>query len=150
MEEKDEKRFLNAFLPEHAGGVTEFFYRTARTFPEEKRAPRLLCSALYAMLWESVRRWEDSGSISKRGILAVLEEDPEAAQDLMAYVIEQLGLPPSVRQERKEAAAALGKQEWMKRQEPTEKQLAFLARLGYDGPVENRWHASQLIEEHKD
>ena len=64
------------------------------------------------------------------------------AEWAVGYVL----LPPSVRDARKAAQQVKGREYGMRGKRPTEKQERYLRSQGYQGTIEDRLHASQLID----
>jgi hypothetical protein len=80
-------------------------------------------------------------------LVQAIEDDPEGALWLAAWAVAYVQLPESDRRSRKTAKATNWAQESMRGKPPTAKQLAYLDRLGYQGVVTDRQHASALIDE---
>lgn len=79
-------------------------------------------------------------------ILDALQDYPEEAADLARWAIEWESLPHDERERRKAERGQQYKRQWMAHQPATEKQMAYLHRLGYRGPVASRQQASELID----
>jgi hypothetical protein len=71
----------------------------------------------------------------------------DAANILDALASSQPGCACQPAPRRKSLRGARYREEWMATQPPTERQLAYLRRLGWTGPVVSKAEASQLIDE---
>ena len=79
-------------------------------------------------------------------VLSALTLHEDKAHEFAAQCIAYHALPEEARQERKQAMAADHVARWMQGQQPTEKQMACLNRIGYIGAVPaDRAEASRLI-----
>ena len=74
--------------------------------------------------------------------------DPEALLAGARWALWWESLPPEEKQRLRKERAEEAIERWMAEQPPTEKQLRYLASLGYRGPTPtNRLEASRLIDE---
>jgi hypothetical protein len=152
---EDPKQFLRQFPADHQGAIGNMFYEVARAARREwgvlaQRNVGKVCSAMFRSLKEAALN-EDSGmKVRKSAVVRAMAHDPEGAKGFMSWVLAQLERPPEEREAEREEKAAQGKREWMEKQTPTQKQLDLLLRLGVDEYPDNRWRASELIEERKD
>jgi hypothetical protein len=81
-----------------------------------------------------------------RWVLDGLSAYPDEALALAGWAVEYEALPPAERERLKLERGADHRRDWMSRQEPTPKQLAYIRALGFTGRVESRQHAADLIE----
>lgn len=94
-----------------------------------------------AAYWRS----PDLGALTD--IRAVIEARPDEARRFALWAIAWASLPGEVRDRAKAQRAEHYRREWMAQQQPTDRQLAHLRRLGYQGPPPaNRAEASELID----
>jgi hypothetical protein len=97
--------------------------------------------------WGAAHRWRNAERIRTfRDDLRTLREHAEEALGLARWAIVYEGLPPAERQKLKDQRSREGIRAWMGTQPPTQKQLDYLAALGYRGEVTSRGHASDLID----
>jgi hypothetical protein len=147
--------FLDHFPRHYRGRNGRFFYEAIRSGAETDSK---VCSIVYRAVWdwltvteldpdsqESWREFKESWREFKRW----LEEDRAGALAFACWCREQENADPAEREAAREKAAADGKREWMREQEPTDKQLALLKKLGHTGEVRDRLEASELIEKLK-
>lgn len=128
--------------------VANWFYEAVRAGETE---PRRICSAVYRELSRKLARYGDRDGTDYGETLAALAAAPAEAMEFALHILARERQSPEEKRARKEAEAEAGRREWMRRQPPTEKQIAVLReRLGYGGEIENRLHASELIEQLKD
>jgi hypothetical protein len=80
-------------------------------------------------------------------LLSVVDE-PEALE-FARFIIKRENLPMIDRQKEKEERSEFFRREYMKTQEPTDKQLTYLSGLGCDVKPQNRLEASDLIDEYE-
>jgi hypothetical protein len=81
-----------------------------------------------------------------REICTALTAYPDEAAAFAAWCFGWEAKPDAERQAIKEARAHEGMRHWMSGQPATERQMAYLARLGHRGPVGDRRQASDLID----
>lgn len=142
--------WLDQFPENHRGAIAGYFYNTVRDAAGISDL-RLLCAHLYRDLCRMVREEGNhfSRGVNKLSVMRAVQQDPEGVRQLMAWVIQQEARSPEERARDKEVAAEEGKRRHMEGLPPTQKQLDTLLRLGVDEFPDNRWRASELIEEHK-
>ncbi len=96
------------------------------------------------------RRWGFSDTIERtESIYSILNEFHDEALAFAAWAIAWEALPPAERERQKAAKGAIHKQAYMEQQPATDKQVAYIRALGYEGPVTSKAHASTLIEQLK-
>lgn len=141
--------WLDQFPENHRGAIAGYFYNEVRDSPG--CSPNDGCSRVYRKLSRQMREQGNrfGGGVNKLSVLRAMQQNPKGARHLMAWVIQQEARSPEERARDKEVAAEDGKRRHMERLPPTQKQLDTLLRLGVDEFPENRWRASELIEEHK-
>jgi hypothetical protein len=81
-----------------------------------------------------------------REIADGLASHPDEAAAFAEWALAWEAMPAGERQAIKEERAQQGVRHWMVTQPSTERQTAFLARLGWRGPVGDRRQASDLID----
>jgi len=80
--------------------------------------------------------------------LSLFENNPEALLAGARWALWWESLSPEEKRRFREGRAEEAIERWMAEQPPTEKQLSYLASLGYRGPTPaNRLEASRLIDE---
>jgi hypothetical protein len=82
-----------------------------------------------------------------RTILAALIRHREMALDYCAWCLQWERLSPAQKDEQRAARVREYRHTYQEGEPPTEKQRAFLRRLGYQGVPRSKRHASQLIDE---
>lgn len=140
----ERNRFLQQFPSEWRGAIGNLFYEAVRSGAQPTRP---ICSHVLAAARQKAQ--QPPGKVDWQQVVDALLADPEAALDMALYAVQQEHMDPKEKAARKEANAERGRQEHMARRPATEKQLAFLRRLGYSGEVLSMAHASTLIEEWK-
>jgi hypothetical protein len=75
-----------------------------------------------------------------------ISDHPEESLVLARYALAWESLPKDKRKELEEASRQQYREDYMRQQPPTEKQLEYLSRLGYRGAVSNRLEASLIIK----
>ena len=155
---EDPKRFLQHFPAEHRGAIGDRFYRAVRglfdPFQDPPAADQAtvvaICSAVFRDAKEMLSHTPDGDrGVNWRQVLLWLRDDKPAALDYANYVFARELAPADVQEASREEEERQGKIAYMSRFPPTEKQVAVLRKLGYDGEIESKGHASQLIEELK-
>ncbi|ADD29518.1 hypothetical protein [Meiothermus ruber] len=80
--------------------------------------------------------------------LSLFENNPEALLAGARWALWWESLSPEEKQQLREGRAEEAIERWMEQNPPTDRQLAYLNRLGYRGPTPaNRLEASRLIDE---
>lgn len=149
------REWLEQFPEQVRGAICGWFYNAVRDAAAgialEELSLSLLCSDVYRHLSRAVKEEGShvSGGVNKLAVLRRMQADPEGARRLMAWVIAQEGRTPEQKARDKQAKQEEGKRAYMERLAPTQKQLDMLLKLGVDEFPDNRWRASELIEEHK-
>lgn len=149
--EESRRDWLDQFPAQHRGAIANWFYEVVRIHGGDVPLSQG-CSEVYRDQARQLQRYGQrmGGGVDKLAVLRAMQKDPAGTRQFMAWVIRQEGRTPEERQRDKEAREAEGKRAHMERLAPTQKQLDTLLRLGVDELPENRWRASELIEEHKD
>ncbi|BDG59922.1 hypothetical protein caldi_10120 [Caldinitratiruptor microaerophilus] len=141
-------QFLSRFATERRSRVVNLFTVPARNL-------RLVSSdALLAHVRQDLDQrireamyWGGRDLDALVEIRDVIEAHPEEARRFASWAISWASLPAGVREQVKVQRAERYRREWMAHQPPTERQLAYLYRLGYAGsPPSNRAEASELID----
>ncbi len=106
--------------------------------------------AVLVALTERLRRafrhgWRDEYGRDGETI-RILNAHQEAAIAFGQWAIEWEALPREERERRKRAQGDQYRTNYMDRQAPTEKQVEYLRRMGYDGPIDSKAFASSLID----
>jgi hypothetical protein len=81
-----------------------------------------------------------------RDIMDAVINHGDEAEAYARWCVAYEALPEEERRRRKAGRTNQAVAAWMDRQEPTEKQVAYLRRRGYAGPIDSRAHASSLID----
>lgn len=144
------KDWLEQFPAQHRGAIANYFYEVVR-FHHGSVDLRQGCSEVYREQSRQLRRYGQrvGHGVDKLALLRAMQRDPDGARQFMAWVIQREARSPEERARDEAIEAQEGKRRWMESQPPTEKQLDVLERLGVEEFPENRWRASELIEEHK-
>ncbi len=146
---QDDLSTLRAFLAyfpqpqkSHVANLFLLPVRQGHTNPSEVRA------AVVDDLHERIRRAiaYRYDSARDREILAVVLREPDEALDFARWAIQYERLTPAEKQRIKNNRSAEAIGVAMDREEPTEKQVAYLRRKGYQGPIESKKFASSLID----
>jgi len=96
------------------------------------------------------RRWGFTDTIERtESIYSILNEFHDEALAFAAWAIRWEALPPAERERQKRAKGEVHRQAYMEQQPATDKQVAYIRSLGYQGPVTSKAHASSLIEQLK-
>ena len=96
------------------------------------------------------RRWGFSETVERtESIYSILNEYHDEALAYAAWAIRWEALPPAERERQKRAKGEVHRQAYMEQQPATDKQVAYIRALGYEGPVTSKAHASSLIEQLK-
>jgi hypothetical protein len=80
-------------------------------------------------------------------MLRRFDQYPEEALALVAHNVERQSLPRDERQRLRKASGAFYKRQSMETKSPTEAQIRYLRDLGYEGSIDSRLHASDLIDQ---
>src|SRR5262245_2859981 len=144
----DERRaFLDRFDALRRGVVANHFLLEVRRGASDPRA------VVDQVLAEMRRRWVSAERYGRVDAMASAAEVGEArlahteeALALAAWAIDWERLPVEQKEaiKRERAQEAIGR--WMSTQPATERQLAYLGRLGWRCPVGDRRRASELID----
>ena len=140
----------NAFISlfgSRTGPIASRFYNVYRD--EHPETPEDLVRGVmkdakrrYQSPWASEQRKAENLTLAHK-----LREARDEAVKFARYVIWRENLSPEEHARLKAIQAEEGRRAWMETQPPTEKQINYLRLLGYEGEVESRGHASQLIDE---
>lgn len=146
--EQQKNRFLLHFEADHRGAIGNGFYEIIRT---GEHMPGRICSLVFCQIRDAGlhEKTEVGDSVPWREVLYWMQTDPEAAQDFALLCYQREMQSPEDREKRKAENAKFGREQHMAKLPATEKQIETLRRLGYDGEIQNRAHASALIEEKK-
>ena len=78
-------------------------------------------------------------------VLRRFDEHPDEALALVAHNVNWMALPAEERKRRKQASDAIYRRDFMANQPTTEAQIRYLRDVGYEGSIDSRLHASDLI-----
>ena len=96
------------------------------------------------------RRWGFSETVERTETMySILNEYHDEALAFPQWAIDWEALPPAERERQKRAKGAPHRQAYLEQQPATDKQLAYIRSLGYQGAVTSKAHASTLIEQLK-
>lgn len=109
--------------------------------------PRLICRAVYAKGLRQLRsRWCDEADAGKwYTLLRTMKGHPDLALRVAEWAVWWDSLSPAEKDRIRAPQREHYRREYMQEQVATEKQLDYLRSLGHQGQVENRLHASELI-----
>lgn len=93
--------------------------------------------------WARRRGYPDDMSAE---IVEAIAAHRDKALDYAGYCVRYEALPKQDRERLKSSRSAEAIRAHMDREEPTEKQVAYVRRQGYDGPIDSKAHASALID----
>jgi hypothetical protein len=141
----DDRAFLDRFPANRRSHVANIFLREVRA---GNHSPQSICIAVFAALRRGILYATGHGWDTERDqfILDTLLAHGAAARAYAGWCIEYEQLPPEEKKRRKQASTAEGIGLWQEQQQPTEKQINYLRHVGYTGPINNRRHASSLID----
>lgn len=95
---------------------------------------------------ETAQQYNDEKNIEKfRLLLQVLEKYPEETEGFILHCLAWESLPHEVKEVNKKQKADSYRQRWLSTQPATEKQIAYLRKLGWAGGINSKQHASELI-----
>lgn len=140
--------FLDRVPPPQRGLVGNLFLAPVRAGLTDSAAivravrEELLCKAAYA------QRWQQHDSHAKMlALLQILKQYPGEASALAQWAMTWDATPLSEREQMTSQRRETHRRQWQAEQPPTEKQVAYLRRLGHHGAVTNRLEASDLISQ---
>jgi hypothetical protein len=147
---EDGKEFLRHFPNARRSYVSNTVLYAVRA---GARTPAEVLAAVEHELSETAkrsRRWGFTDTIERtESIYATLNEFHDEALAFCAWAIRWEALPPAERERQKAAKGAPHRQAYMEQQPATDKQIAYIRSLGYQGVVTSKAHASTLIEQLK-
>lgn len=139
------RAFLDYFPPLGRSHVANLFLRPVR---QGITTPDGVYAAVFAELRENIERQRTWGreNVRDQGILDQMRRSYDDAMDYARYAIEYEKLTPAEKQRIKDGRAdhEIGKR--LDAEEPTEKQVAYLRKRGYAGPIYSKKFASSLID----
>src|SRR5262249_9667071 len=134
--------------PQQRGPLMNYFLSPVRA--GVKNPAQIVQTVLTRMRSDLQRRrqWHSAAELEplRQALLAVIAHPSEALQ-LAGEALDWEQLPRAERERRKAVRGEVYRRQYLSALPPTDKQLRFLRSLGHDGPVENRLHASALIDE---
>lgn len=148
LDTSPQRRFLERFETNRRGFISNIFLRVTR---QGVTNPNVIVSTVRRNLVDQSKRatyWNpDSNTIQRNdAILDVLNTHHEEAVDFAKWAVEWESLSDSERQAIKAERGAYYKRQHMDSQPPTDKQVRYVRALGYDGTIESKLHASELID----
>ncbi len=147
---EDGRALLERFIPTRRSYVANTFLYSVRS---GARTPAKVLADVEHELSETAkrsRRWGFSETVERtEAVYSVLNEFHDEALAFAAWAIRWEALPPAERERQKAAKGAIHKQAYMEQQPATDKQVAYIRSLGYQGVVTSKAHASSLIEQLK-
>ncbi len=143
-----DRAFLDLFPANRRSHVANLFLDPVR---RGIATPTQVYGAVYAELRRRLEgpRWHGYDDTNDRLIFDTLRGNYDAAVAYAGWCVAYEQLPPEEKKRRKQASTAEGIGLWQEQQPPTEKQIAYIRALGYTGPIENRRHASSVIDVYK-
>lgn len=139
------RAFLAHFPPEQKSHVANLFLTPVRAGHHD---PHGVHAAVYADLRQRIEQAERWGRENARDrfILDQVRADYDGALDFARWALAYEQLSPAEKARQKASRAREAIEFHMDRDEPTEKQVAYLRARGYVGPIESKRHASALID----
>lgn len=144
----DERRaFLELFDPPRRSTIVNAFLGAVRVGASDVPAVlRAVAETAVARRLVAEKHGNADALDKARELGAALASHPTEAAAFAGWCFDWERMPATERQAIKEARAQEGVRHWMATQPATEKQTAYLARLGWRGPVGDRRQASDLID----
>jgi len=134
------RRFLARFEPRQRGHIANIFLDPVRRGETEPH--RVVSAVRHDLLAQAVRwkRWGNHDGIARNErIVSPFDTYFDEAVDSARWAIQWDRLSDPEKQRVKA-------ERWMAEQPPTEKQVKYLRSLGYDGEVESKRKACELID----
>lgn len=119
------KRFLDLFPTYHRSTIANRFYYAVRNGCID------IAAVVVCVVGES-RRLRDDGAVR------IIQENPAAAHEFADYAIEWEQLPHQVKHKIKQQKSEIHKEEYLRTQPPTDKQIKYLKALGYSKEVKSK------------
>ncbi len=149
--------FLELLPQPQRGTVANVFLNQVRANPHLIAAtavPSARASTVFILVHEALRgrcrRARAGGQydeLAKVGEwLALLDRHPDEALAYAQWCLDYEALPREERERRKRDRGEQYRTAHMDRQAPTDKQVEYLRRMGYDGPIDSKAFASSLID----
>lgn len=155
----DPRDLMDLFPQRERGTIAQRFYDAVRGGVRDADA---VVAWVHAWLRTDIARCRESSSsdwpgwAERRAEQAERDEiwaekllmHPAETRAFAQYVIEREQLPRAVREAEKQARSVEYARAYMAQQPPTDKQLAYLRKLGHRGEVGSKAEASELIDRH--
>lgn len=147
LDQFENRNFITQRVVEAYRGLSNVYL----TEPDDRKRPAKNVTEMQARMERDIddriaRDWEEhKADLAK--LLEVLTDDETVA--FCRFIAKREGYTPEQKQTEKRKAAQDYINAAMRKQEPTEKQLAYLARMGCDRIPANKHEASVLIEGYK-
>lgn len=165
--------YLEHVAPNYRGMVANAFLAPVRS--QGLKEPRYICRQVYQNYREAIGKYETDiykyetewvdryqgkdwmeGYVERArenidkllGYLNLMRQEREKALGMAEWAVWWESLDDREKKRQKVERAKPHQQEYMASLQPTGKQLALLDSFGYQGTVDNRLHASQLIDEY--
>jgi hypothetical protein len=139
--------FLNRFPTSMRSHISNIFLDAIRAGAATEGMVVAAVAATAIQRIQRAQRWQDVVEVAKFSLLdELLAAHAEEACHFAAGCIAWEALPRAEKAARKATRERAYQRRHMDSQEATTKQRAYLKALGYDGPIESRLHASQLID----
>ena len=134
------RRFLERFEPRQRGHIANLFLAPVGMGMTEPH--RIVSAVRQGLLKQSVKckRWGNLATVQRNEhIIQRIDAHFSEALDYARWAIQwdRLSYPEKQR---------VKAERWMAQQPATERQTKYLRSLGYDGEVESKLHASELID----
>lgn len=142
---QQDRAFLDFFQPLRRSHVANLFLRPVRLGIID---PQQVYAAVFAELRENIERAHQWGRENERDqdILGQMRRSYDEALDYARYAIEYEKLTPEQKQRLKDGRADNAISSRMDAEEATEKQVAYLHKMGYAGPIYSKKFAGSLID----
>ncbi len=142
------KAFLERFEQPVKSTIANLFLRPVRA--GTAHYPRAVLAEVLRELQARRARaaaggWRETLELTEM-IYATIAAHEKEAIAFGAWALEWEALPPEERERRKRDRGEQYRTAHMDRQAPTDKQVEYLRRMGYDGPIDSKAFASSLID----
>ncbi len=142
------KVFLDRFEQPVKSTIANLFLRPVRA--GAAHYPRAVLAEVLRELHERRARaaaggWRETLELTEM-IYATIAAHEKEAIAFGAWALEWEALPPEERERRKRQRGDQYRTAYMDRQPATERQVEYLRRMGYAGPIDSKAHASSLID----
>ena len=136
--------FLDRLNPGHRSSAANSFLAVVRSGETD---PDVIIAIVTAEARARVNRCLGSDGDRYRGLITALRNYPDDARAEAEYALRWESLTPAEKAREKARRSVEGINAWMESQDPSDKQLDLLSKLGHDGdPPASKAEASRLID----